>query len=431
MKFVEIANQPPPRHSGMVTTRRSSFGIQDGDTLALRSRSIPLSPDVTPSRKRKDAAACAPPSSRKKRKSSSHGGAHDAGVAQTQETASALNEDGTAVTEPAAGSTPMDYLALVPETIDCGASEPERAKSWLEDDFVPLPSGAPAYQLNTQQSRGVAGEIERTLPESLPGNAVDQHAEVETSIKYWKNAGPMDYQDRDISRDADGGLDQNSAVQVPMPNVHKRFGSEDPVPANDEDASAAPQRDAQGGGNLEGDERGDASSDDDTPEVVGSKSVSRDVKLPAKAPRKAKRKAKPGRTVEKQPTIVEAERAPVEEDVVIADSPPGQISNHSPDFSRSIPRPLSNMTEAISGHQRSKQRKLFARNSKKTKDVVKDGVTYRTVFDPPPAVRVSKEHKTSHLPPKSNTNSWRLRKQVLGRRKVQHVWGGRSTFLQS
>jgi hypothetical protein len=420
----------------MVTTRRSSFGIQDGDTLALRSRSIPLSPDVTPSRKRKDVGACAPPSSRKKRKSSGHEGAHDAGVEHMQETASALNEDESAVTEPAAGSTQMGSLALVPEPIDRGASEPKRSKPWLEDDFVPLSSEASAYQLNAQHPRGVAGEIERSLPESLPGNALDQDAEVATSINYLKNADPMDYQDRDISRDADGSLDQNSAVQVPMPNVHKRFGSEDPGPADGEDASAAPQRDQQGGGSLEGDESGDASSDDDTPEVVGSKSVSRDVKLPVKAPWKAKRKAKPGRAVEKQPTIVEAERTPVEEDLVLADSLPEQISNYSPDFSRSIPRPLSNMTEAISGHQRSKKRKLFAKNNnnnnnKKTKDIVKDGVTYRTVFDPPPAVRASKEHKTSHLPPKSNTNSWRLRKQVLGRRKVQHVWGRRSAFLRS
>lgn len=415
----------------MVTTRRSSFGIQDGDTLALRSRSIPLSPDATPSRKRKDPRERVPSSSRKKRKSSGREGADDAVVEQTPENVLTLNEDESSGAEPAAGSIEKDQIVLAPGTVDPEGSEPKQSKSWLEDDFVPLPLEAAARQLNAQQPRDVAGEIERTSSKSLPGDALDQDAEVQISMNYSKSADPMDHQDRDMPQHADASLDRKQAVHVPMLNVHKRFGSEDPVLANDEDASTTPKREQQEGGSVQRDESDDAYSEDDAPEVVGSKSVSKDVKLPAKAPRKAKRKAKPSRTVEKQPTIAEVERAPVGEDLFFVDSLPEHTSNNTPDYSRSKAESLSHMAETTSSHQRSNRRKLFHKNDDKVKDIIKDGVTYRTVFDPPPAIRASKEHKASHLPPKSNTNSWRLRKQVLGRKKVQHVWGGRSAFLRS
>jgi hypothetical protein len=393
----------------MVTTRRSSFGVQDGDMLALRSRSIPLSPDATPSRKRKDTRERVPSSSRKKRKLSGREGADDAVVEQTPDNVLTLNEDESSVAESAASSSEKDRIVLATETVDPEGSEPKQSKSWLEDNFVPLSLEAAARQLNAQQPRDVAGKIERTSPKVLSGDALGQDAEVKISMNYSTSADPMDHQDRDMPQHADASLDRKRAVQVPMLNVHKRFGSEDPVLANDEDASIAPKREQQEGGSVPRDESDDAYSEDDAPEVVGSKSVSKDVKLPTKAPRKAKRKAKPSRTVDKQPTIAEVERAPVGEDLFLVDSLPEQTSSH----------------------QRSNRRKLFHKNDNKVKDIIKDGVTYRTVFDPTPAVRTSKEHKTSHLPPTSNTNSWRLRKQVLGRKKVQHVWGGRSAFLRS
>src|SRR5256885_6601413 len=62
----------------MVTTRRSSFGVQDGDTLALRSKAAPVSMNNTQSKKRKDYTASVGSSLRKKRKSFGNDGTDEA-----------------------------------------------------------------------------------------------------------------------------------------------------------------------------------------------------------------------------------------------------------------------------------------------------------------------------------------------------------------
>jgi hypothetical protein len=139
----------------MVTTRRSSFGVQDGDTLALRSKTVPASINTTQSKKRKEYAASAPPSSRKKRKSLGNDGVDDASEEQTQES----NEDGILLTEPASGSVEM---SLAPPILDANKGQAAESKAWLEGNFVPLSPEEPVRRSDAAQAQDVADPAEDT-----------------------------------------------------------------------------------------------------------------------------------------------------------------------------------------------------------------------------------------------------------------------------
>jgi hypothetical protein len=417
----------------MVTTRRSSFGIQDGDSLALRSRSVPASTDNTPSSKRKEGGMDVRSSSRKKRKSYGDDGADDAVVEQTQEIAPALNEDGGSLAEPASGSAREAQVAPGPGRLygsEAGLQEP---KSWLEDDFVPLSSETPLKQhSNAKQSEGVAEAVEQAASTDGPSvDEFDQDAASPNTENNFQSKGRLNHKSGDASQGLNEGADQKRVVQAPTHNVHKRFGSEEPVPLEEEVATIELQEVEQDAGGANGKHDG-ASSDDDEPEVVGSKLISRGIRPAVKAPKRTKRKAKPSTlVVNKHATPAEAERAPAEEDPFFVDSRAVQVSTNTPDLPLTTPESQSNQTGTTASHQPPKKRKLVNGSEMKPKDIIKDGVTYRTVSEPQPIVLALKRRGTSYLPPKSNTNSWRLRKQVLGRKRVQHVWGGRSAFLRT
>jgi hypothetical protein len=416
----------------MVTTRRSSFGIQDGDTLALRSKLTPASTDTTPSRKRKEYAVGMRSSSRKKRKSYGIDGEDDVVVAQMQGAGPASNKDGSSFAEPAPDSAHREEMGLGLGILSGKKSELEEPKSWLEDDSVSPSSKAPAPRSNVEQKHDIPEKGEPAIsPEDHPIDGHGQKAEDLAMMNYRKGKKLTDHESRDEPRNTIEIVDQKPPVQRSTANMHKRFGSEEPVLIDNEGASTGLQEDEREAGSANGDEEDDTSSDDDAPEIVGSKSVSKDIRLPVKAPRKAKRKAKPSKAINEQATTTEDERAHPENDTLFDDPPPGQVSTNTLDLSLSASDPLSIRTKLVSGHHPSKKRKLFDESEKKPKDIIKGGVTYRTVSDPQPTALASKRHRTSHLPPKSNTNGWRLRKQVLGRKRVQHVWGGRSAFLRT
>jgi hypothetical protein len=329
------------------------------------------------------------------------------------------------VAEPASGSAKI---------VNGNNGELEERKSSLQDDFVPLPSKTPRSQPNAKQEVDIAENHKQAIsPDGRALDALDQDSKVQSATIDSKRKESTDHGGRDVYSETNRSVAQKLHAQAltSNPNVHKRFGSEEPVLVDGEAASTELRKDDQEAGSAHGDGDGDASSDDDAPEIYGSKSAAKNVKVPVKALRKAKRKAKPSEPVNQQAAATGIEREPAEEDPIFVDTLPEQASNNTSDLHPSTPEPLSNRTRRVSTEQPPKKRKLFDESERKPKDIIKDGVTYRTISDLQPIVLESKRHKTSHLPPKSNANSWRLRKQVSGRNRVQHVWGGRSAFLRS
>ena len=414
----------------MVTTRRSSFGVQDGDTLALRSKSTPASTETTPIRKRKENTTSVRTSSRKKRKPVGSDSADDA-LVEAQESESTPRQSAKPFDEPA--SEPADG-----QDTDATVGQPAGTKgeagtstSWLGDDFVPLSIGALASGANAEKASELTGSVEQTsVPEDGPNTGLDSDAENVSKMNGSESEILTGQDIQDASQELRQGASQQPSMHTSAPNVHKRFGSEEPELIEEENATTRPQENEleldveNGAGDADG------SSDDEAPEVVGSKSVAKDSKLPLKATKKTKRKAKPKSTASEQANTIETEIAATEQDPFFVDLLPTETAQESPGLSLSAPEPSRIQPRSTNSRQPSKRRKLFDESEKKPKDIVKDGVTYRTVSREAPGVLASKRHRASHLPPKSSASNWRLKKQVLGRKRVQHVWGGRSTFLR-
>jgi hypothetical protein len=403
----------------MVTTRRSSFGIQDGDTLALRSKTAPASINITQSKKRKEYAAGVHPSPRKKQKSFGNDGADDAIEEQAQEP----NEDENLLTEPASGSGGM---SPAPSILDANKGQAAESKAWLEDGFVALLPEETVRWSDAVQAQDVADPAEDAKSSN---RSVGQDEENLTTVKGW-TSDPAKSETQDTPQDLNNNADLKSSSQTANPRVHKRFGSEELVFMDDEVASTGLQEDERDDANANGYNDGAVSSDDEAPEVVGSKSISKNARPALKAPKRAKRKGKPGTDIKDQ-IAADDERTKPDEDPFIVDSLPKKTSTTTQDLAIGVPEHLITGTSTSFNRQTSKEHKLFGKGERKPKDIIKDGVTYRTVSDPQSVVLTSKRRKASNLPPKSNSNNWRLKKQVLARKRVEHVWGGRSAFLRS
>jgi hypothetical protein len=399
----------------MVATRRSSFGIQDGDTLALRSKTPPASIDTTQSKKRKGCAASVRSSSRKKRKSFGNDRADDAIEEQTRES----NEDGNLLAEPASGSAEM---SLAPPILDANKDQAAESKAWLEDDFVRLSPEEPVRRPGAVQAQDVADPAEDAKSSN---RNVSQDEENLTTVNGSTN-NPAKSETQIIPQDLNGNADFESSSQTANPRVHKRFGSEEPVFMDDEVGDTGLQEDERDDANANRDNDGAVSSDDEAPEVIGSKSIAKNARPTLKAPKRAKRKGKPSTDIKDQ-IADDDERTKLDEDPFIVDPLPETTSTTTRDLAIGVPEHLSIGT---STRQPSRKHKLFDKSERTPKDIIKDGVTYRTVSGPQHVALASKRHKVSNLPPKSNSNSWRLKKQILARKRVQHVWGGRSAFLQ-
>ena len=415
----------------MVTTRRSSFGVQDGDTLALRSKSTSGSTETTPTRKRKEYAVGVRSSSRKKRKPFGSDGADDAPV-EPQEIESTPRQSAKPFDEPA--SKPADEEntdAAVGQPIGT-KGEPGTSTSWLEDDFIPFSTGILASVANAEKASEVKSPATQTsVPDDNPNTGLDLDAENMSKMDGSEKEILTDQDIQDASLELRQDASQQPSRHTSAPNVHKRFSSEEPELIEEENAATGPQENELDLDVENGAGDADGSSDDDAPEVVGSKSVAKDSRPPFKAPKKTKRKAKPKSAVSAQANTTETDHAAKEEDPFFVDLLPKEISKESPELSLSVPEPPRSQPRTTSSRQPSKKRKLLDESEKKPKDAVKDGVTYRTVSKEGPGVLASKRHRASHLPPKSSVSNWRLKKQVLGRKRVQHVWGGRSTFLRA
>jgi hypothetical protein len=403
----------------MVTTRRSSFGIQDGDTLALRSKTALASINTTQSKKRKEHAASVHPSSRKKQKVFGNDGADDAIEEQMQES----NEDENLLTEPVSGSAGM---SLAPPILDANKGQAAESKAWLEDDSILLSPEEPVRRSDAAQAQDVADLAEDAKSSN---RNVGQDKENLTTVK-GSTSGPAKSETQNTPQDLNNNGDLKSSSQTANPRVHKRFGSEEPVFMDDEVASTGLQEDGRGDANANGYNDGAVSSDDEAPEVVGSKSIAKNARPTLKAPKRAKRKGKPSTDIKDQ-RADDGERAKPDEDSFIVDSLSKKTSTTTRDLAIGVPEHLSIGTSTSFNRQPSKVHKLFHKSERKPKDITKDGVTYRIVSDPQSVVLTSKRHKASNLPPKSNSNNWRLKKQILARKRVEHVWGGRSAFLRS
>jgi len=401
----------------MVTTRRSSFGIQDGDTLTLRSKTTPASINTTQSKKRKEYAASVHPSSRKKRKSLGNDGADDTIEEQTREP----NEDGNLLAEPVSGPAGM---SLAPPILDANKGQAAESKAWLEDDFVPMSLEAPVRRSDAAQAQDVVDPAEDA---KLSNRNVGHGGENLTTVS---TGDPAKSEIQTTPQDLNNNTDLKSSSQTANPHVHKRFGSEEPVFMDDEVVSTELQEDERDDANANGYNDGAVSSDDEAPEVIGSKSIAKNARPTLKAPKRAKRKGKPSTDIKDQIADNDERKKP-NEDPFIVDSLPTKTSATTRDLAIGVPEHLSIGTSTSFSRQPPKEHKLFDKSGRKPKDIIKDGVTYRTVSDPQSVVLTSKRHKLSNLPPKSNSNNWRLKKQILGRKRVEHVWGGRSTFLRS
>jgi hypothetical protein len=403
----------------MVTTRRSSFGIQDGDTLALRSKTPPASINITQSKKRKEYATSVHPSPRKKQKSFGNDGADDAIEEQAQES----NEDGNLLAEPASSSAGM---SLAPLILDANKGQAAESKAWLEDGCVPLSPEEPVRWSDAAQAQDVADPAEDAKSSN---RNVGQDEENPITVKE-STSDPAKSETQNTPQDLNNNADLKSPSQTANPRMHKRFGSEELVFMGGEVASTGLQEDERDDANANGYNHDAVSSDDEAPEVVGSKSIAKNSRPTLKAPKRAKRKGKPSADIKGQ-IAGDGERTKPDEDPFIVDSQPKKTSTATQDLAIGVPEHLSIGARTSFSRQLSKEHKLFDKSERKPKDIIKDGVTYRMVSDRRSVVLTSKKHKASNLPPKSNSNNWRLKKQILARKRVEHVWGGRSAFLRS
>jgi hypothetical protein len=350
---------------------------------------------------------------------------------QTQEIAPVSNEDGGSLAEPASGLAREGQMGWGHRLLYGSKAGPEEPKSWLEDDFVRLSSeGAPRQTSNAKQSEDADPVEQAKSQNGLSVDEFDQDAASPNTENHFQSKDRLNHESGDVLQGLNEGVGQKLVMQSLASNVHKRFGSEEPEPMEEEAATIGLQEDEQSAGRANG-EHEDSSSDDDVPEVVGSKLISKGIRPVVKAPKRTKRKAKPSPLVNEQATPADAEAGTSEGDPFFVDSRPELVSNSTPNLPLTTPESQRNQTGTTARHQPPNKRKLFDGRERKPKDIIKDGVTYRTVSEPEPVVRALKRHGTSHLPSKSNMNSWRLRKQVLGRKRVQHVWGGRAAFLRS
>ena len=402
----------------MVTTRRSSFGVQDGDTLALRSKAAPASMNTTQSKKRKEYAASVGSSSRKKRKSFGNDGADETVEEQMQEP----SDDGNLLAEPASGSAEM---SLAPPLLDARKGQAAEPKAWLEDNFVPLSPEELVRRSDAAQAQNVADPAEDAKSSN---RNVGQDEENLTTVN-GPTSDPAKSETQITPQDLNDNADLKSSSQKANPRAHKRFGSEELVFMDDEVADTGLQEDERDDANANRDNAGALSSEDEAPEVVGSKSIAKNARPIPKAPKRAKKKGRPSTDIKDQ-IADDDERTKPDKDPFIVDSLPEKTST-TRDLAIGVPEHLGIRTSTSSSRQPSKKHKLFDKSERKPKDIIKDGVTYRPVPDPQSVVLASKRHKVSNLPPKSNSNSWRLKKQVMARKRVQHVWGGRSAFLRS
>lgn len=402
----------------MVTTRRSSFGVQDGDTLALRSKTVPTSMNTTQSKKRKEYAASVDSSSRKKRRPFGNDGADEAMEDQTQEP----NDDGNLLAEPASGSVEM---SMAPPILDASEGRAPEPGTWLEDDLVPLPPEEPVRRPDAAQAQDVADPAEDAKSSYYN---VRQDEENLATVN-GSTSDPAKSKIQNTLQDLNVNADLKPSSQIANPLVHRRFGSEEPVFMDDEVADAGPQEAERDDANANRDNASATSSEDEAPEVVGSRSITKNARPILKAPKRAKKKGKPSTNIKDR--IADGdERTRPDEDSFIIDSLPERISTTTRDLAIGVPEHLGIRTSTSSSRQPSKKHKLFDKSERKPKDIIKDSVVYRTVSDPQSVVLASKRHKVSNLPPKSNSKNWRLKKQVMARKRVQHVWGGRSAFLR-
>lgn len=365
-------------------------------------------------------------SSRKKSKSVGSDGADDDVAEQMEETVSASIEGENSLAEPASVSAENEQMSLAPAISKEG--EVKESTAWIEDDFIPLSTEDPLRSLNAEQEREDREPLkDAVLPESRSGNGLDQDTVNLAITNDSKIEASRDYEIRDDSRDSNNIVDEKPFMPASTPNVHKRFGSEEPMLAEEEVAIPGVQNDGQDAENANEDHE-DAFSDDDAPEVVGSKSISKHIKPAVKMPKRTKRKGKSNTGIKERSAIVDSERVLAEEDHFFVDPLPKEIQSAGLDSSVGVYEPLNVRTKISDSSQTPKKRKLFDEGEKRPKDILRDGVTYRTVSEELPT---SKRHRASHLPPKSNVSNWRLKKQILGRKRVQQVWGGRSAFLRT
>jgi hypothetical protein len=420
-EFIDHRFGGPSLNLEMVTTRRSSFGIQDGETLALRSKTAPVSIDATQSKKRKEYATRVGSPSRKKRKSFGTDGADEAIEEQMQES----NGDRNLLAKPASDSAEMNLASPI---LDASKGQAVRPKAWLEDDFVPLSPEESVRRSDTAQAQGVAD-----LMEDANVSKRNVHQDENLTTATGPTSDPAKSETQSIPQGLNDNVDDNahliSSSPIANPRVHKRFGSEELAFMGDEVAGTVLHEDGRDDANAHGDNDGDVSSDEEAPEVVGSKSIAKSVRPTLKAPKRAKKKGQLSSDVKDK--IADDERTKPNKDPLIVDSLPDKTSTTTRDLTIGVPEQLGIRTSTSSSRQPSKTHQLFDKSERKPKDIIKDGVTYRTVSDPQSMVVASKRHKVSNLPPKSSSNSWRLKKQIMGRKRVQHVWGGRSAFLRS
>lgn len=394
-----------------------------------------------------------------------------------------------------------------PDSANAKAVEPSQE---LEADFISFPSEITTDPFTPGKgllSKGSAKHITMHKRNQIPragvvANSVmtdeDLHPQPTAAIvddfPPTENGGPHDKLWEDTT--AGKAVSQQNA----MPNSHKRFESEEPLVGIEAARIEQQEAESTAGGTVASMDNGGASSDEDAPEILDTKSAIGNIKKPFTATKKTRRKAKPCTIapVSEASQIPEVTQQPEEAelDEVMRDTSSNLIAQVDPSPSKASealtsvdpssqvnvePKkvmgetltstldvqvdktplnptdnpPSSNLDSqtgaekpatlrgAASSPQRShnqpsdiqppsKRRKLFAEPGKPIhRDILKDGTTYRPLASDEPAVAISRKQTTSHLPPPSNPTSRKVKEHMLVRKRVQHIWGGRSAFLRS
>ncbi len=399
----------------MVTTRRGSHGIHEGDALALRSKDTPDTPELSSGRRLRDGKIHEPsPIPSRKRKLNGND------VPDAAPTKEARNGN-TSSTDPEAGLP--DPTEAPQNAVDTAAIE---SSNELLNDFISFPEEITSESF--PPGKGQLSKRPAKLPQRQSKNNSKRFDTASTTAATSRTAaGNQDVVAVLPVEDANVVNGELASSEAPMSNSHKRFDSEEPLIAEEGSLIVQEELGIPVAQTTKDAEDRESSSDEEAPEVFGTKSAAKDTRPLIKAPKPQKTKSKPS-TVTEVSQKTEPEAA-VDDYPLLSEQTADADTDAPAAVPLYVPEPQSILLKFSATTVTSKKRKIFDGTAKAPKDLVQDGVIYRPFLEDQPTVTVTKKHMFQ-LPPKQGA-SRRQKEQMLVRKRVQHIWGGRTAFLRS
>ena len=248
----------------------------------------------------------------------------------------------------------------------------------------------------------------------------------------------------------------NVSETKPIQGAHKRFGSEDPLPDNGVSPEPPSDKSLSTAQKLPS-AASNEDSEDEAPEVLQSSVTKREVLPFGGLTKKVRKGAKQSRAVgvdahnnedRTSKTLVSPDEPLAEfkqlDGRIVLDSSDSRAGAEVPlnleDDTAVVPLRIPGMQDKtkhsdstkFSKHNTKKRKLSPDYSGSKPKDVVRNGITYRRLPSTEPSTHSShsKQHAVSLLPAKRNLASVRLREQMLAKKRVQHDWSGRDSFLR-